>query len=174
MIPIHMNLTLHNAALVVQQQMLTLPASSDDEVIPGLVPDRSTVESAMQNQPHDVPNTTGSGRRVKRPSYLDDYITSNVSQVDHRRVDTTTAFTDDVDRLALMLIGNQDNFYYHEILHESDKDKFIAAMKEEIQSPNSKWCLQVVNNIYGQKQAGLVSLPRRQAQDRTKFRTEQV
>jgi Reverse transcriptase (RNA-dependent DNA polymerase) len=36
-----------------------------------------------------------------------------------------------------MLTGKQDNFYYHEILHEPNKDMFIAAMKDEIDSHNS-------------------------------------
>jgi Reverse transcriptase (RNA-dependent DNA polymerase) len=46
------------------------------------------------------------------------------------------AFTDTADPLALMLTGNQDNFYYHEILREPEKKQFIKAMKDEITSHN--------------------------------------
>jgi hypothetical protein len=35
-----------------------------------------------------------------------------------------------------MLTGNQDNFYYHKILREPNKDKFIEAMKDEILTHN--------------------------------------
>jgi Reverse transcriptase (RNA-dependent DNA polymerase) len=36
-----------------------------------------------------------------------------------------------------MLTGNQDNFYYHEILREPEKEQFIEAMKEEIANHNN-------------------------------------
>jgi hypothetical protein len=30
-----------------------------------------------------------------------------------------------------MTTGGQDNFYYHEIIKEDDKDKFVDAMRNE-------------------------------------------
>jgi Reverse transcriptase (RNA-dependent DNA polymerase) len=35
-----------------------------------------------------------------------------------------------------MTSGNQDNFYYHEIRREPEKDKFIEATKEDINMHN--------------------------------------
>jgi Reverse transcriptase (RNA-dependent DNA polymerase) len=104
----------------------------------GTQPDVSNTGPNTVKYTNEIANipTTRSGRQVKRPAYLDDYVTSNITSVEHQRVDTTIAFTDMADPIALMLTGNQGNFYCHEILHEPDKDKFIKAMKDEIKSHN--------------------------------------
>jgi hypothetical protein len=64
------------------------------------------------------PVSTRSVRRVYKPKHLDDYIVyeTRITEFD----DTTTSFIDALDPLALMTNGNQDNFYYHEILREPD------------------------------------------------------
>jgi hypothetical protein len=75
---------------------------------------------------------------VRRPTYRVDYIASNILIDSQLLVKTTVAFSDTADpTITLMLTGNQDNFYYHEIVYEPDKDMFITAMKEEIESHNS-------------------------------------
>jgi hypothetical protein len=43
---------------------------------------------------------------------------------------------DYINPLAYMTTGGQDNFYYHKILQEDNKDKFIEAMKKEINKHN--------------------------------------
>jgi hypothetical protein len=42
-----------------------------------------------------------------------------------------------------MATGGEDNFYYHKIIQEPDKEKFIEAMKEEIKEHNNNknWIL---------------------------------
>jgi Reverse transcriptase (RNA-dependent DNA polymerase) len=94
------------------------------------------IKSESDNIDVDVPTvtTTRSGRRINQPKHLDDYVVYETSVI--KFDDTTTAFTDSIDPIALMTSGNQDNFYYHEILREPDKDKFIEAMKEEINMHN--------------------------------------
>jgi CRISPR/Cas system endoribonuclease Cas6 (RAMP superfamily) len=85
--------------------------------------------------------TTRAGRQVKRSAYLDHYVISNITAFKPQRVDTTVTFTNTADPIALMLTGNKDNYYYHEILHDPDKDKFIEAMKDEIKlhNENHNW-----------------------------------
>jgi hypothetical protein len=45
--------------------------------------------------------TTRSGRQVRRPAYLVDYKTSNITSIDNQRVETTVVFTDTADPIAL-------------------------------------------------------------------------
>jgi GAG-pre-integrase domain len=77
--------------------------------------------------------TTRSGRQVRPPSYLADYVAYAVDT----ESSTSHNLTDDVDPIALMLTGNQDNFYYHEILREPDCQEFLKAMQAEIDDHNN-------------------------------------
>jgi hypothetical protein len=63
---------------------------------------------------NNQPATTSSGRRVNKPKQLDDYVVYETSVTEFD--DTTLSFIDSIDPIALMTNGNQDNFYYHEIL----------------------------------------------------------
>jgi hypothetical protein len=53
-----------------------------------------------------------------------------------RQSSTITACTENIDPVSFILTGNQDNFYYHEILREPDKDPFLKAMQEEMANHN--------------------------------------
>lgn len=77
--------------------------------------------------------TTRSGRQHRRPTYLNDYIVYE-STVNG---DDEDAFIDNRDPISIMLTGNQDNFYYHEILREPDVKEFVAAMHAEINDHNT-------------------------------------
>jgi hypothetical protein len=83
---------------------------------------RSDPSPPLTNKPDTKPTviTTRSRRRINKPVYLEDYITSNSTLVESHIADTSTSFIDSVYPLALMLTGNQDNFYYHKILREPD------------------------------------------------------
>jgi hypothetical protein len=77
--------------------------------------------------------TTRSGRVSKPPLYLRDHqlYESNIIS------DTSHDFTMDVDPVSLMVASNQDVLYFHEILKEQDKAKFINAMKDEMNNHNT-------------------------------------
>jgi hypothetical protein len=64
----------------------------DNDVITKLIEQDPIGDTTHQR---NVTNTTTrSGRQIKRPLYLDDYITANSTEVESQRADTTTLFTD--------------------------------------------------------------------------------
>jgi Reverse transcriptase (RNA-dependent DNA polymerase) len=77
-----------------------------------------------------VSRKTRSGRQVKMPKRFDDYVVYESLL----KEDDTVAFTDNVN--PINTLSSKDNFYYHEILREPDRDKFIEAMRIEIEMHN--------------------------------------
>jgi Reverse transcriptase (RNA-dependent DNA polymerase) len=88
----------------------------------------------VTNPPNIVPEVrqTRSGRAVRAPSHLKDYVVYEASIMD----DTSNDFTDGIDPVSLMMTSSQDTLYFHEILQEPDKMQFVSAMKEEINNHN--------------------------------------
>jgi Reverse transcriptase (RNA-dependent DNA polymerase) len=114
-----------------QEEIPINPSMSDS------TPNENVKTTLSDLSPSKGETITRSGRVSKRPTYLDEFVTYDTNVANTRRLDTIVACTDYIDPISFMLTGNQDNFYYHEILREPDKDKFIEAMKEEIASHNN-------------------------------------
>jgi Reverse transcriptase (RNA-dependent DNA polymerase) len=72
------------------------------------------------------------GRQTKLPTKYDDYVVYE-SVISPDNVEPVLEYEDPI---TCMATGGQDNFYYHEILHEPDKLQFINAMKQEIKEHN--------------------------------------
>jgi hypothetical protein len=83
---------------------------------------------------NETTKTTRSGRQIKKPSYMQDYAAyeSNIFEFDN----TSSSYTDSTDPCVRIATNNQDNFYYHDILREPDRDTFITAMLEKIDNHN--------------------------------------
>jgi hypothetical protein len=83
------------------------------------------------------PIRTWAGRTVCPLAHLRDYITFKLSIIK----DTSYNFTDGMDPLASMMTTSHDALYFHEILREPDKMKFINTMRDKINNhnKNSSW-----------------------------------
>jgi hypothetical protein len=130
-------------------------AAETEGVIIHPVPATTNVEAPTQHQTitnAQMPNSncnnniavptptvrqTRSGRNVRPPSYLNDYVSLDASIID----DTSNDFTNGIDPVALMMRTSQDTLYFHEILREPDKMEFVKAMREEIcnHNKNKNW-----------------------------------
>jgi hypothetical protein len=114
----------------------TVDTGGDTEGADQPIPSISIVQQPIQGL--IIPATKGevhqtrSGRVVKAPSYLKDYVTYESSIIE----DTSYDFTEGLDPIALMMTTSQDTLYFHEILREPDKMQFIRAMQEEINNHN--------------------------------------
>jgi hypothetical protein len=131
-----------------QPTSIITPTVSDDPVLD----DIPTVPSEYTNTtPVDTPPTTTrtetaeqpptetvtrSGRTSRKPAYLDEYITYEANVANTCQSTTIKACTDHQDPVSFILTGNQDNYYYYEILREPDKPAFIKDMQEEIANHN--------------------------------------
>jgi hypothetical protein len=118
--------------------------TNNQEPVPEAATDRTNTDTANSGHSKGAAPTpakgavmTRLGRTTKLPTYLDEYVTSETDVANTRRYDTIVACTDYMDPVSFRLTGNQDNFYYHEILREPEKAEFIKAMKEEIDNHNN-------------------------------------
>jgi hypothetical protein len=103
--------------------------------------DEATNIGAEEDTPQNEDNyVTRSGRQACRPTYQGDYV-SYLANVYEKR---NHIYTEDMDpRIALMLTGNQKNFYYHDILREPDCKELLQAMQRDIyvHNNNKNWVL---------------------------------
>jgi hypothetical protein len=77
---------------------------------------------------------TRSGREVKRPKRYGDYVSYQVN-LDSAMYEPTVEYMIPVTMAAT---SDPDTIYYHEILNQPDKQKFIEAMEREIDDHNEK------------------------------------
>jgi Reverse transcriptase (RNA-dependent DNA polymerase) len=107
----------------------------DDNVSEDISHDiQATVEVPTVVPEATVPVTTRSGRQVRTPTKYKDFVVYETTISDNGEEEIEN---DSAHPLAYMTTGGQDNFYYHEILKEVDKEQFIDAMKKEIEEHNT-------------------------------------
>jgi SepF-like predicted cell division protein (DUF552 family) len=108
-----------------------------DDVTTTSTPEDIVIADVQPIAPNPV-TTTQSGRQIRTPAKFKDFVVYETS-ISSDNIDEMN--NDSLHPLAYMKTGGQDNFYYHKILQEGDKDKFIEAMKNEInkQNTNQNW-----------------------------------
>jgi Reverse transcriptase (RNA-dependent DNA polymerase) len=113
-----------------------LDDNMDDQDVepPDPVSDESQEQQGVPEASVNEPQTTRSGHLIKQPQHFDDFLMYE-SIVGDTCCDTVDAYTDHVDPMSLTLIGNQDNFYYHEIAREAN---FLKAKQEKIKMHNQQ------------------------------------
>jgi hypothetical protein len=77
---------------------------------------------------------TRSGREVKRPQRYGDYVAYQVN-TDSSIYQPTVEY---VNPISMAAMSDPDTIYYHETLHQPDKQNFIEAMAREIDDHNEK------------------------------------
>jgi hypothetical protein len=121
-----------------------VPTAIDIDNDPPTINDNTTI-NVSDSQQESERIITRSGREVKRPKRYGDYVSYQVS-LDSAIYEPTIEYTNPVTMAAT---SDPDTMYYHEILNQSDKHKFIEAMEREIDDHNEKghWKLMRRNEL---------------------------